>query len=209
MTYVELRAAIQEYSEDYEASFVNNIDTFIRLAESRILLRVRLPRFRKDATGAAIASQAQLPVPSDFLAPDSVIVVNGTSLVPLINKDPEFLAECYPDSSVTAIPRFYSQLNELTLLLGPAPDQSYPLRLGYFYQPPSIVDAGVSWLGDHFGHSLLTGSLVEAGTYMKTEDALWQRYFTQFEADLKMDLEYAKGRTAKDLYQDPDTRLKV
>jgi hypothetical protein len=209
MTYVELRAAIQEYSEDFEASFVNNIDTFIRLAESRILLRVKLPRFRKDATGQAVAGQAQVPVPSDFLAPDSVTVVNGTKLVSLINKDPEFLTECYPDSTLQDVPRFYSQLNELTLLLGPAPDQSYPLQLGYFYQPPSIVDAGISWLGDHFSHSLLTGSLVEAGTYMKTEDALWQRYFTQFEADLKMDLDYAKGRTKKDTYQEPDVRTQV
>jgi hypothetical protein len=28
MDYVRLRAAIQEYSEDFEASFVDNIDTY-------------------------------------------------------------------------------------------------------------------------------------------------------------------------------------
>lgn len=209
MTYVELRAAIQEYSENFEPSFVNNIDTYIRLAESRILFRVRLPKFRKDATGQATAGTQQVATPSDFLAPDSVIVVNGTELVPLLNKDPEFMAECYPDSTFQAVPRFYSQLNEQTLLFGPVPDQDYPLMLAYFFQPPSIIDSGTTWLGDHFAHSLLSGSLMEAAVYMKAEDALYQRFFGQFDKDLAMDFDYAKGRAKKDTYQEPDTRTQL
>jgi len=219
MDYVQLRATIQEYSEDFEASFVDNIDTFIRLAESRILLRVRLPDFRKDVTGSLLLGENQITSPTDFLAPDSLMVteVIVTPTVPptiprrriLINKDPEFLRECYPSPTDTGLPRFYSMVNERTLAVAPTADADYVVDMGYYYQPPSIVDSGVNWLGDHFAHALITGSLVEAATYMKTEDNLYMRYNQAFEKDLAMDKEYAKGRTKKDTYQEPDTRVKI
>lgn len=214
MDYVRLRAAIQEYSEDFEASFVDNIDIFIRLCESRICLRVRLPDFRKDATGSLLEGETLIASPTDFLAPDYIavteIVVPGVTPRRriLLNKDPEFMRECYPEGEL-GLPRFYSQLNEKSLLVGPGADADYTVDMGYFYQPPSIVDEGTTWLGEHFAHALLTGSLVEACTYMKTEDNLYARYNDAFEKDLAMDKEYAKGRTKKDTYQEPDTRVKV
>jgi hypothetical protein len=214
MDYVRLRAAIQEYSQDFEASFVDNIDLFIQLAESRICLRVRLPDFRKDATGSLLQGETSIASPSDFLAPDSLavteVVLPGN--IPrrriLLNKDPEFIRECYPEGEL-GLPRFYSMLNEKTLTVGPGADADYVVDMGYFYQPPSIVNEGMTWLGDHFAHALLTGSLVEAAVYMKSEDNLFMRYNQAFEQDLAMDKEYAKGRTKKDTYQEPDTRVKV
>lgn len=209
MNYTQLRAIIQTYAQDFEASFVENIDTFINLAESRILLRVRLPPFRKDVTASAVTGSNLLAVPTDFLAPDSLIMQGPDGLVILLNKDPEFIDECYPDSTFQGPLRFYCYLNQLSLKLGPTPDQNYPLRMGYFFQPPSIVDTGTSWLGDHFGHALKSGALVEASLYMKSEDNLFARYNTMFESDLAMDLDYAKGRTKKDTQQEPDKRTDV
>jgi hypothetical protein len=209
MNYIGLRACVQNYSQDFESTFVENIDTFIRLAESRVLLRVRLPRFRKDVTANVVAANNLLALPTDFLAPDSFSVVAVDGLHILLNKDPEFIDECYPDSTFLDVPRFYAYLNETSFKLGPTPDQSYPAHMGYFYQPPSIVDSGTSWLGDHFSHALVTGSLVEAAVYMKAEDNLWQRFDNAFEKDLAMDKEYAKGRTKKDTQQEPDTRADI
>lgn len=212
MDYVRLRAEIQEYSENFEASFVDNIDVFIQLCESRIMLRVRLPNFRKDSTGAILLGDSMIASPSDFLAPDYLAVTEDVTASPrraiLLNKDPEFLKECYPNGE-QGLPRFYAMLNQQSLLIAPAADADYLLDMGYFYQPPSITVTGTSWLGDHFAHALVTGSLVEACTYMKTEDALYQRYNAAFEKDLAMDEQYAKGRTKKDTYQEPDTRAKV
>ena len=209
MNYVQLRAVIQTYSQNFEASFVENIDTFIRLGESRILLRVRLPNFRKDVTAQATAGSNLLAPPTDFLAPDSLIMEGPDGLVTLLNKDPEFLDECYPDLTFEGPLRFYAYVNELTIRLGPTPDFDYPLRMGYFYQPPSIVETGTSWLGDHFAHAMISGSLVEAAVYMKSEDALFARYDKAFKEDLEMDMEYAKGRSKKDTQQEPDARIQI
>lgn len=209
MTYPELRAAIQQYSQDFEATFVENVDTFIKLAEARILLAVRLPRFRKDVTATMSLGNNLLTVPTDFLAPDSFSAVTSSGLVFPMNKDPEFIDECYPDPTVQGPPRFYSQLNEVSLKFGPAPDQAYPCNLGYFYQPPSIIQAGTTWLGDHFPHALLSGSLLEAQKYMKGEDNEYARFLQAFQGDVQQDLQYAKGRTKKDTYQEPDARVQV
>jgi hypothetical protein len=209
VNYVQLRAAIQQYAQDFEASFVENIDLFIQLAESRVVLRVRLPNFRKDVSAAAVVHNNLLATPTDFLAPDSLIAQTPDGSVTLLNKDSEFIDECYPDPRFEGPLRFYCYLNQSTLKLGPTPDQAYPLRLGYFFQPPSIVVTGTSWLGDHFAHAILSGALVEAATYQKAEDDLFQRYSKAFESDLAMDLEYAKGRTKKDTVQEPDKRVQV
>ena len=210
MDYEELRSAIQTYSLDFEPSFVANIDLFIRLAEARLRLIVRLPVFRKDLPGTLTANEQLWSTPSDFLAPDSLIIVGSDgSLNPCLNKDSEFLDECYPNQNITGLPRFYCFLNETSLKLGPTPDLSYPITLGYFYEPVSITKAGTSWLGDHFEHALVSGSLVEAAKYMKSEDNLFQRFDGAFKEDLHIDQGYAKGRTKKDLYQDPDQRASL
>lgn len=210
MNYAELRATIQTYSLDFEASFVSNIDTFIHLAEQRLQHHVRMPNFRKDVSGSLTAGEQLLAVPTDLLAPDSLEVVETDgSLTYLINKDPEFIDQCYPSTSIQGLPRFYSYLNNNSIKLGPTPDQDYATNLGYFYQPPSITVTGTSWLGDHFEHALISGSLVEAAKYMKAEDNLYMRYTQAFMDDLQMDLQYAKGKTKKDTYQSPDTRVDV
>lgn len=209
MNYPQLRAAIQTYSQVFEASFTENIDNFIRLSEARIALSVRLPNFRKDIADALTAFSNLWPVPKDFLAPDSVTLVTPCGLVFPMNKDPEFLDECYPDPLIRGIPRFYSYLNEKELKFGPTPNQDYPMRLGYFYTPLSIVEAGRTWLGDKFAHALVSGTLVEAAKYMKQEDNLYARYLQAFQQDLQMDLQYTKGRTKKETREEPDSRVQV
>ena len=49
-TYGQLKAAIQEYTENTETQFVSNLPIFIRTAEERILKSVQLTIFRKNAS---------------------------------------------------------------------------------------------------------------------------------------------------------------
>jgi hypothetical protein len=174
------------------------------------MLRVRLPNFRKDVLGDIALGESLIASPSDFLAPDTLVLTEKTPVPPaparrsvLLNKDPEFLRECYPVGE-SGLPRFYSQVNEKSIVIAPAADADYVMSMGYFFEPQSIVDTNTSWLGDHFAHALLSGSLVEACMYMKTEDNLYARYSQAFEKDLAMDQGFAKGRTKKDTYQEPD-----
>lgn len=209
MNYEQLRAAIQTYALDFEPSFVKNVDTFIHLGEARLRLNVRLPNFRKDLPSTLQAGEQLWDTPEDFLAPDSVQVFGQDgSINLLLNKDSEFIDECYPNQNIQGLPRFYCYLNESSLKLGPTPDYGYSFQLGYFYEPPSITVAGTSWLGDHFEHALLSGSLVEAAKYLKNQDD-FARYDQAWKEDLQMDQAYNKGRTKKDTYEQPDQRASI
>ena len=56
LTYAQLSAAIQNYTEVTEASFVANIPTFVQNTETLVNNSVQLPAFRTNVTGVTTAN---------------------------------------------------------------------------------------------------------------------------------------------------------
>ncbi len=54
-TYAQLKQAIQDYTENEETTFVNNLPLFITQAEERILKNVQLSLFKKNVSGSMSA----------------------------------------------------------------------------------------------------------------------------------------------------------
>ena len=54
-TYTTLKSAIQDYTENTETTFVDDLSIMIKQAEQRILDSVQLPVFRKNQTGTLTA----------------------------------------------------------------------------------------------------------------------------------------------------------
>ena len=85
MTYTELIAAIQSYTENtfpetylYDNSTVSSqtqLDTFIQQAEQRIYNTVQFPSLRKNVTGITTNNNKYLSCPADFLAVYSLAVI--------------------------------------------------------------------------------------------------------------------------------------
>ena len=84
LTYAQLKQAIQDYTQNTETTFVNNLPLFIRFSEERILKTVQLSLFRKNATTTATTSNQYLACPSDFLAPLSLFLQNATVLFTIV-----------------------------------------------------------------------------------------------------------------------------
>lgn len=78
-TYSALKQAIQDYAENDETSFVNNLDIFIKNTEERVLKNVQLSLFRKNASGTLTNANQFLACPTDFLAPLSLSFVDTSS----------------------------------------------------------------------------------------------------------------------------------
>ena len=74
MNYTQLWQAIQDYSENTEALFVNNIPRFVIEAEDRIYNSVQIPVLRKNVTGTLTAGNQYLSLPSDWLSNYSVAI---------------------------------------------------------------------------------------------------------------------------------------
>ena len=79
-TLATLKSAIQDYQESTETSFVSNLDNFIKTAEERILKNVQLDDFKKNQTGTVTNGNTYLTMPSDYLAPFSLAVIDSYNL---------------------------------------------------------------------------------------------------------------------------------
>lgn len=217
MTYAELLAAIEAYTQNYETDFVANIPVFVQQAEQRIYNTVQFPSLRSNVTGSLTLGNKYLSCPDDFLAPYSLAVVDAAGdYTFLLNKDVNFIREAYPSASTTGLPKYYALFGprtsapaELSLIVGPTPDANYTVELHYYFYPESIVTAGNTWLGDNIDSVLLYGTLVEAYTFMKGEADLIQLYDTKFKEALGLAKRLGDGLDRQDAYRSGQTRVPV
>ena len=183
-TYLQLKTAIQDYTENNETTFVTNIPLFIRLAEERILKNVQLNLFRKNSTATIAQGSQYFACPSDFLAPFSLSFRSTNENKVFVDfKDPSFLQTYTPNSSTQATPKYYSVFDIENFLIAPTPDASYTGELHYYYRPVSLTagaDSVITWLSKNAELSLLYGSLIEAYTFMKGEQDVMAMYNQNF-----------------------------
>ena len=199
-TKATLTTAIQDYTDNSETTFVNNIPNFIKASEEKILKSVDLDYFRKNVTSALTSSDEFLTVPTDYLASFSLQITTSGSESFLLQKDVNFLREYTPASSTTGLPKYYARFDEDNFILAPTPNSNYTVQLNYFYRPASLTagsDSGTTWVSTNAPFALLYGSLVEAYTFMKGEPDVIQNYnglFTQYLERVK-DLGEARENT--------------
>ncbi len=235
MTYDELFAAIQSYTENQfpdtylaDGTFVDSetqINTIIKQAEQRIFNTVQFPSLRKNVTGTTTLNNKYLSCPSDFLAVYSLAVIDAAGAYEyLLNKDVNFIRQAYPQPTDTATPKYYALFgptttndatpvitDELSFILGPTPDAAYSVELHYYYYPESITTAadGRTWLGDNFDSVLLYGSLVEAYTFMKGEADMVALYNTKYQEALALAKRLGDGMERQDAYRSGQYRQAV
>ena len=237
MTYTELVAAIQSYTENQfpattladgsTVSSTTQINNLIEQAEQRIYNSVQFPSIRKNQYSLITANNKYVSLPTDFLAVYSLALVTGVTsgnldtgtYEYLLNKDANFIRQAYPTPNSTGEPKYYALFgptivssaitNELSIILGPTPDAAYYVELHYFYYPESITTAGTSWLGDNFDSVLLYGSLVEAYTYMKGEADLITLYNTKYNEALALAKRLGDGMERQDAYRSGQVRIAV
>lgn len=208
MNYTQLKAQIWSYLQTDDDGLGGMTDTIIRQAEERIVRSVQLPNFRKNVTGNVTSSFQYLSTPSDFLSPYSLAVIVAGEQSYLLPKDVAFIREAYPSATSNGVPKYYALFDENTFLLGPTPGSNYTMELHYYYEPPSIVDTGTSWLGDNAENALLYGSLVEAYTVLKGDSDMMQVYVERYNDALTQLKTLGEGRDRSDTYRNGETRVK-
>ena len=199
-TLATLKTAIQDYTDNSETIFVNNLNNFIKAAEEKIFKSIDLDIFRKNVTSALTSSDQFLTVPSDYLASFSLQITTSGSESFLLQKDVNYLREYTPAASTTGLPKYYARFDENNFMLAPTPDSNYTIELHYYYRPTSITagaDSGTTWISTNAPFALLYGSLIEAYTFMKGETDVIQNYtntYLQYMERLK-DLGEARENT--------------
>jgi hypothetical protein len=224
MTYADLVAAIQSYTENQfpdtyladgtAVTSTTQINTFIKQAEQRIYNSVQFPSLRKNVTGHTSQNNKYLSCPNDFLSTYSIAIIDASGNYEyLLNKDVNFIRQAYPQPTDAGLPKYYALFgptvsgttitNELSFILGPTPDAAYNVELHYYYYPESITTAssGQTWLGDNFDSVLLYGSLVEAYQFMKGETDLMALYNQKYMEALALAKRLGDGLERSDAYR--------
>ena len=203
-TFATLKTAIQDYTENSETTFVNNLSNFIKIAEERILKNVQLSNFRRNASAAFTASNEFLACPNDFLTPFSLSFTDASSNKVFLDfKDVNFIQTITPNSSTTGSPRFYALFDTDNFIVAPTPNSSFAVELHYYYRPNSLTagaDSGSTWLSTNAPNALLYGALMEAYTFMKGEQDVMGNYaqrFTEAVQSLKL---YGEAIAVSDYY---------
>jgi hypothetical protein len=223
MNYTQLTQAIISYTESSEPEFVANIPVFVQAAEQRIYNSVQLSYLRKNVTGVTTANNKYLSTPDDFLSVYSVAVIKANGEYEyLLNKDVNFIRQAYPSPTDVGVPKYYAIFgptttngdppaltNELSLILGPAPDISYLVELHYFFYPETIVTAGTTWLGDNFDTALLYGALREAVIFQKGEEDVVAMYEQKYMESLALLKQLGDGKERQDSYRSGQVRVPV
>ena len=228
MTGEQLYQAIQDYTQNYEQTFVANIPLFIQQTEDRVYNNVMIPAVRKNVTATINQGYQYLNCPSDFLSVFSMGVFNqntGTLLTYLLDKDVNFLREAYPpnpdDTASWGLPKYYALFgptmvannvgaliptNNLSFILAPAPDDFYNVELHYYYYPESITTGDSytngTWLSLNYSPVLLYGSLVEAYTFMKGEQDMMAYYEKKYQDALGQLIRLSGALERGDAYRD-------
>ena len=178
-TLATLKTAIQDYTDNSETTFVNNLNNFIKATEEKIFKSIDLDIFRKNVTSSLTSSDEFLTVPSDYLASFSFQITTAGSESFLLQKDVNYLREYTPASSTTGLPKYYARFDENNFILAPTPNSNYAIELHYYFRPSSITagaDSGTTWISTNAPFALLYGSLIEAYTFMKGETDVIQNY---------------------------------
>ena len=212
MTYTQLVVAVSDYTQNtFDTTAMN---TMIQQAEQRIYNSVQLANLRKTST-TALTSGAQLfNAPDDLLSVYSFAVVGADgNYIYLLDKDPNFIQEAYPNPATTGTPKYYAingpqtVVTKLQFIIGPTPNAALTTNLQYFYLPESITTAGTTWLGDNFSSALLYGTLCEATVYMKGEQDITAMYQTRYTEALALLKNLGDGKQRTDAYRGGQARV--
>ena len=210
-TFTTLKTAIQDYTQNSETTFVNNLSRFIINAEERIFKEVQLDVFRKNVNGAISSGNKFLTKPTDYLSTFSLSILNNSENVFLLRKHPTFLQDYTPNPSTTGVPQYYADFDETTFLLAPTPSSGFTAELHYYHRPTSITATsdGTSWLGTNAELALLYASLVEAYTFMKGEADMFQIYNARYQEALAYLKNLGEGKNTRDEYRYDKLRKEV
>ena len=200
MNYTDLKTNIQDICE---TTFTDaQLDLFTDQAEQKIYNTVQITALRNNVTGSLTSGIKYLTLPTDFLYPYSLAVLDGDGVFTyLLNKDVNFIREAYPNPATTGVPVHYARFSDTSIILGPTPNSGYTMELHYGYYPESIVTASTTWLGDEFDSALLNGALIEAIRFMKGEPDIIANYEKLYLQSIGLLKNLGDGKLREDMYR--------
>jgi hypothetical protein len=211
MTYDELVTNLRNYTEvDANVFSTSVINTFITMAENRILRDIDLDVFKLEAAGNMTSGNKFLTAPSDILTHRYMMITSGTNQIFLDFRDTSFMKEYWPNGATTGIPKYYSVWDQNTFYVAPTPNANFSVELGYIYRPAQLSPATpTTWISTNAPEALLYACLIQAYSYTKGPLEMLQYFENSYKQAVQgLGIEQ-QGRRRRDEYRDGMTRIQL
>ena len=211
MTYDELVTNLRNYTEvDANVFSTSVINTFITMAENRILRDIDLDVFKLEAAGNMTSGNKFLTAPSDILTHRYMMITSGTNQIFLDFRDTSFMKEYWPNGATTGIPKYYSVWDQNTFYVAPTPNANFSAELGYIYRPAQLSPATpTTWISTNAPEALLYACLIQAYSYTKGPLEMLQYFENSYKQAVQgLGIEQ-QGRRRRDEYRDGMTRIQL
>ena len=209
MTYDELVTNIRNYTEVDANVFSNSvINTFITMAENRILRDIDLDVFKLEDTGNLTAGNRFLGAPQGILTHRYLMVVVGDDRIFLDFRDQSFMREYWPDYTEEGVPKYYSVWDQNTFSVAPTPDENYQVQMGYIYRPSQLSPATpTTWISTNAPEALLYACLIQAYSYTKGPPEMLNYFNQSYQQAIQGLGMEQQGRRRRDEYRDGVLRI--
>ena len=165
MTYDSLVLDLQNYAERSDDPFVEQIPSFIALAENRIASEAHGLGFLQVVT--TTLNSATLPKPNRWRETKSFSITASGSIVFLQSRSYQYCRAFNP-TNATGVPRYYSDEDYEHWFIAPVPAAVYPVEVQYHERPePLSEDNQTSWTTQYAPQILLYATLLEAQPFLK------------------------------------------
>jgi hypothetical protein len=135
-------AQIAPETDDTWPVYLPNI---IEMAEARCYRDVSFLASAVVSTVPMVPSISQFPAPAGWLVGERLSVKVGSMFQTLDRRDASYLLEV--DDGLIGPPRFWAEPMAGQIVVYPAPDQAYLLRMEYEGRPPALSEANTTtWL---------------------------------------------------------------
>ena len=147
MTYDNLTSNVLQYLERDDDAVVNQIPTFIMLAEFEIAEMMKSLGQQQVVQSTMQVNNAVIPKPARWRKTVSMnITVNGVLQAVNLRKY-EYLRNYAPDSTVTGVPLYYADYDYDNWLVAPTPDDSYDFEVLYYERLVPLASAVLAFKG--------------------------------------------------------------
>ena len=211
MTYDELVTNIRNYTEVDANVFTNAvINTFITMAENRILRDIDLDVYKKESIGSMTSGNRFLTSPTDILTHRYMFITVGTDKVYLDFRDTSFMREFWPNPSLTGVPKYYAVWDQDTFNIAPTPNSNYVVEIGYIYRPAQLSPATpTTWISTNAPEALLYACLIQAYSYTKGPAEMLGYFDNSYKQAIQgLGIEQ-QGRRRRDEFRDGMIRIPI
>ena len=212
MTYDELVTNIRNYTEVDSNVFTSSvINTFITMAENRILRDIDLDVFKKEVTGTMTSGNKFLTAPTDILTHRYMILTpaNGDQIF-LQFRDTSFMKEYWADGADTGTPKYYSVWDQNTFYVAPTPNTNFSVELGYIYRPAQLSSGNpTTWVSNNAPEALLYACLIQAYSFTKGPLEMLQYFENSYKQSIQGLGVEQQGRRRRDEFRDGMARVPI